>query len=319
LPNEHVAEVQRARLLAGAVSAVDEVGYARTTVAEITSRARVSRRTFYELFLNREECLVAVFEGTVERIRSRLARAELAGLPWRERVRSGLSVILAFLDDEPGLARVCVVQSARGGQRVLERREQLFRELTVVVDEGRLQAVRGRYSPPLMAEGLVGAALSIVYARLLRGEHEPLTGLTSELTGLIVLPYLGPAAAPRDDLPLAPASRVERSARSNTALVDLEIDPLRDIPMRLTYRTMRVLEVLAEHPGLSNRRVGERAGIPDQGQISKLLARLERIGLLNNTGQGHVKGEANAWRLTARGKQVTQTIRAHAGNNREVA
>ena len=54
-------------------------------------------------------------------------------------------------------------------------------------------------------------------------------------------------------------------------------------------------------PGISNRVVAERAGVTDQGQISKLLARLERLGLAFNSGNGHAKGEANAWTLTAAG------------------
>src|ERR1700691_406433 len=57
LSYEQVAEIQRSRLLAVAVRAIEELGYTRATVAHITRRARVSRRTFYELFANREECL----------------------------------------------------------------------------------------------------------------------------------------------------------------------------------------------------------------------------------------------------------------------
>jgi DNA-binding PadR family transcriptional regulator len=89
--------------------------------------------------------------------------------------------------------------------------------------------------------------------------------------------------------------------------------------MRLTYRTVCVLEAAAECPGASNRVVGDHAGISDQGQISKLLARLERLGLLQNTGKHRPKGEANEWRLTSKGVRVTETIRAHAGNDRQVA
>ena len=55
-------------------------------------------------------------------------------------------------------------------------------------------------------------------------------------------------------------------------------DPLRDVPMRMTYRTALVLEQVAGYPGASNRVIGEGAGIPDQGQVSKLLARLEGLG-----------------------------------------
>ena len=78
--------------------------------------------------------------------------------------------------------------------------------------------------------------------------------------------------------------------------------------MRLTYRTARVLQAAVEHPGASNRLIGEQADIHDQGQISKLLSRLERIGLLANTSEGHTKGEPNAWRLTPLGQRVAQQL-----------
>jgi len=79
--------------------------------------------------------------------------------------------------------------------------------------------------------------------------------------------------------------------------------------MRLTYRTVRVLMAIADHLDASNRLIAEASGISDQGQISKLLARLESLGLARNTGQGHPKGAPNAWRLTARGEEVEGAIR----------
>jgi AcrR family transcriptional regulator/DNA-binding MarR family transcriptional regulator len=311
-----VTEIQRSRLLSAAVRAVEELGYTQATVAHITRRARVSRRTFYDLFANREECMAALLESVVSDISEEVAGAGLAGLSWRERMRGGLAAILAFLDREPTLARVCVVQSARGGQGVLERREEILGRLAAAVDEGRSESARGAECPPLTAEGLVGAGFSIVYTRLLRGEPQQLTGLLGELTGMIVLPYLGAAAARREQALSAPAP-AGPAARVAAANARARRDPLEDIPMRLTYRTARVLDVIAEQPGVSNREAGQRAGILDQGQISKLLARLERLALIENGSEGHTKGEPNAWRLTVTGREVAQSIRGHARHEGE--
>jgi AcrR family transcriptional regulator len=313
-----LTEIQRSRLIAGAVGAIEELGYARTTVGHITRRASVSRRTFYELFANREECLAAVLEDLVGLIGLELAAADLDGLRWGERVRRGLWVILSFFDREPALARVCVVQALRGGPRVLERREEILAGLAAVVDEGRGEGARGGECTPLTAEGLVGAAFAIVYARLLRGERRPLVGLLGELMGMIVLPYLGPAAARREQARPVPAPR--RAARSESARgAQGAGDPLRGVPVRLTYRTARVLEGVAEQPGASNRMVGDYAGVMDPGQISKLLARLERVGLLANTGLGHSRGEPNAWTLTPKGELLARSIRVRAPHEREAA
>lgn len=318
VPYPQVAEIQRSRLLAAAVRAVEELGYTQATVAHITRRARVSRRTFYELFSNREECLIAALESAIEGIRLEIDAAGLDGLPWRERVRGGLCVILSFFDREPVLARVCVVQALRGSQAVLERREQILAGLAVIVDEGRLEGGRGGECPPLTAEGLVGAAFSLVYARLLRRDSEPLVGLMGDLMGMIVLPYMGPATARKEQSQAAPTRAAEPTVKAPRA-AKAQGDPLAGIPMRLTYRTVRVLEVIAMQPGVSNRGVGEQAGVSDQGQISKLLARLQRLGLASNTGEGHTKGEPNAWTLTPTGRRIAQTIQLHTHDHKEAA
>jgi AcrR family transcriptional regulator len=306
-------EIQRERLLAAAVHAVDELGYSDTTVGDITSRARVSRRTFYEIFPDREACLAAVLEDVLALIVAELDAAGPQELAWRERVRNGLWTILSFLDREPVLARVCVVQALRGGPRILERREEILARLAAVVDEGRLLSARGSRCTPLTAEGLVGAAFAIVYARLLKGERRPLTGLLGELMGMIVLPYQGAAAAGREQVRPAPSPST-RTARRGRGLAAESVtdrlgvtDPLGGVEMRLTYRTARVLEGIAEHPGVSNREAGDYAGISDPGQVSKLLARLERLGLLTN-GSARAKGEPNVWALTAVGDLVARRL-----------
>jgi hypothetical protein len=81
--------------------------------------------------------------------------------------------------------------------------------------------------------------------------------------------------------------------------------------MRLTYRTVRVLRAIAAQPSASNREVSLAAGISDQGQISKLLARLQKRGLIANAGRagnGFTRGEANAWTLTDTGQWLADSV-----------
>jgi AcrR family transcriptional regulator len=302
--------MQRARLLGAAVPVVDELGWSGVTVADIAARARVSRRTFYDLFANREDCLLAVLDDAIGCVESDLAGASLGEVAWVERVRVGLWGVLCFLDRDPVLARVCVVQSARGSRRVLEAREEILARLAGVLEEGRPEGGRVIQAPPLTAEGLVGAALAILYKRLLNGERAQLTALHGDLMGMIVLPYLGSAAAARERK-RRPPQAVEHPARAASRRRRVSVreeDPLSEVPMRLTYRTARVLQTAARHPGVSNRLIGDGAGITDQGQVSKLLARLHRLGLLTNTGEGQARGERNAWKLTPLGQRVIEQL-----------
>ena len=129
--------------------------------------------------------------------------------------------------------------------------------------------------------------------------------LLGSLMNMVVLPYLGARAASRE------LSRAAPRLPSNDAVPGRprDWDPLESLNMRLTYRTVRVLVVIGERPGASNREIAERSGITDQGQISKLLTRLGRLDLIGNTGEGHEKGGSNAWRLTPRGERVERATR----------
>jgi DNA-binding MarR family transcriptional regulator len=80
---------------------------------------------------------------------------------------------------------------------------------------------------------------------------------------------------------------------------------------RLTHRTVRALDAIREQPGVNNRTVAEESGITDQGQVSKLLSRLERLALIENRGLGQSRGASNAWHITTRGFELVRAINVH--------
>ncbi len=242
-----------------------EEGAQNATVARVVARSGVSRRTFYDLFEDREDCFLAAFEDALGRVAERAIPAYAGGRPWQGRVRAALLAILAFLEEEPDLGRLLVVESLTAGPRAVQRRAELVEILVNVVREGeddtKGKGRPGFGQPALSAEGVVGAVLSVIHARLQRGETDWLTSLINPLMGMIVLPYLGPAAARRESERPAPQPLPRPQPRRG--------DPLRDLDMRLTYRTMRVLTAIAANPGASNRQIADAAGVADQGQISE--------------------------------------------------
>jgi AcrR family transcriptional regulator len=300
LARGQVTEIQRRRMLAAAVETIEEVGYARMTVAQVIARARVSRKTFYDVFSDREDCFLAAFDHALEQARALVIAAYEPEQGWREGIRSALASLLVFMDDEPGLARLYMVEALGAGGRALDRRAKVLEELAAVIDQGRFVTNGTREPPEVTAEGVVGAIFAVLHARLLDGGQEPLTDLLGSLMSMIVLPYLGGRAASRELT--RPALAVRRDRRSQ--VVRRRSDPLAGLKIRLTYRTVRVLMVIAAHPGASNREVAEGSDIVDQGQISKLLTRLARLDLIENRGDGQERGAANAWHLTSRGAQV---------------
>src|ERR1700694_567157 len=120
LPRGQVTEIQRSRMLAAAIEAVEEVGYSRMTVAQVIGRARVSRKTFYDVFADREDCFLAAFDETLERIRELVSDAYGQEAGWRDGIRSALARLLIFMDEEPATARLCVIEALGAGERVLE-------------------------------------------------------------------------------------------------------------------------------------------------------------------------------------------------------
>lgn len=328
-----LAGMQRSRVLAAAVAAVAEHGYEGANVAVISALAGVSRRTFYEIFDNREQCIAAVLVDVETRIAQRLATAELTGSTWRERMRQGLWLALCQFDSEPALARVCLVESAYAGGLVREERERILARVAAIVDQGRGEAGRSGAVSALAGEATVGAILSVLQSRIGPRPLErsgpssigwvSLRGLFGELMALVVLPYLGAAVARRERAGAPPAGAGRRREERVVAGRGGS-DVLAGLPIRLTYRTAMVLRAVAElgvsGTSPSNREIAEYAGIRDAGQASKLLTRLERHRLLANTAAGaNGLGERNAWVLTAEGERLARTIGAYANGQGQAA
>jgi AcrR family transcriptional regulator len=301
---EQLSEIQRARILAAMVDVAAGRGVGNVTVAHVVGRSGVSRRTFYELFEDREDCLLAACEDALERIAVVVLPAYDAPARWQEKLRAGLAALLRFLEFDRGRGCLLIVGTPGAGPKVLDRRRRVLAQIIAIVDRGRAEVRQGDGPPPLTAEGIVGGVLSLIHARMVEDDDASLIELLGPLMSMLVLPYLGAAAA-RSELaqPVPPAANGFRSAPG---------DPLRDLGMRLTYRTIRVLLAVGELAGQgsdpSNRQVGDAAGIRDQGQISKLLSRLEHLGLIHNGSEPHVKGEPNAWTLTTRGHEVREAL-----------
>ncbi|MEA2200358.1 MAG: hypothetical protein QOI89_954 [Solirubrobacteraceae bacterium] len=306
---DHVRDAQRTRILTAMVHVADEHGVRSASVARVVKRAGVSRPTFYILYRGLDDCLLAAIEQTVHTALIRANAAYAAHDTWAGSVRAGLHALLAFFDEQPALARLCVLDAPAGHAATLARRRDVLDQLAGVIDRGRRER-RAADPSPLTAEGVVGGALGVIHTRLLNPDPEPLIGLLNPLMSMIVLPYLGPRAARRELTRPVPAPAPPPAEREHPN------QPLEGLEMRLTYRTLMVLGVVAEQPGLGNNQVSRRAGIRDQGQISKMLARLAHLGLMENTGKGQRAGGSNAWRLTAKGAQLERTFRREAGSGR---
>jgi AcrR family transcriptional regulator/DNA-binding MarR family transcriptional regulator len=314
----YVSELQRTRLLEAAFAVIAEQGYRRMAVRKVSERAGVSSKTFYDLFTDREDCFLAAFDHAVDELATVARPAYEAESDWAASIRAGLAALLYFLDGEPALRRLVFVEALGAGPRVLERRAQVLEALEQIVDKGRTDMKDASELPPLTAEGVVSATFGVIHARLSQPHPEPLSALLNALMATIVLPYRGRRAAAQE---LAhPVSKAGPRTLPAEGLHRRPADKSRfsgpagrtsGSRAGLTVRTYAVLAAVSEHPGVSNREVSDLVRVSDQGQISRLMMRLQEQGLVENTG-GQTQGVAKAWRLTSRGEELVHANRPEA-------
>lgn len=185
LTRREVAAAQRERLVRALGEAMVENGYARTSVADVLRRARVSRETFYELFDSKEDCFLSAFEDANVRMLAAVA-AGTGGATARspvERVDAFLREYLELLAADPAHARIYLIEVYAAGPDATSRRIELQQQLADAV-----AAAFGARSPEarFSIDASIAAVSALVTARLAVGDlvgvralHGPLLGFLS--------------------------------------------------------------------------------------------------------------------------------------------
>ena len=108
---------QRDRLVAAMGELTAEVGSAATGVHHVCQRAGISRRTFYDLYADRDACFVDAHQEAFGRLVGHVAEAVAdAGPEWEDRAVATTQALLGAWDADRVLAHLCLVSSV-GGQR----------------------------------------------------------------------------------------------------------------------------------------------------------------------------------------------------------
>src|ERR1700684_2082032 len=124
--HSQVAELQRARMLTAMLQEISERGAANVSVGHVVARSGVSRRTFYEIFTDREDCFLAAFDDSLQRLAAVVIPAYETPGPWRSKMRSALIALLKCLDDDPSIGRLLIVESLAAGSKALGRRQRVL-------------------------------------------------------------------------------------------------------------------------------------------------------------------------------------------------
>jgi AcrR family transcriptional regulator len=100
--DETASSITRARIFEAMARAVAERGYAKTSVAYVVGAGRISRRTFYAYFQDKEHCFVEMYRTGFENGLAQIDAAvrALEEPDWRTRLCVSLETYLESPDAE---------------------------------------------------------------------------------------------------------------------------------------------------------------------------------------------------------------------------
>jgi AcrR family transcriptional regulator/DNA-binding MarR family transcriptional regulator len=289
------AATQRDRLVVATGQLVAEVGSPAIGVHHICQRAGVSRRTFYDLYADRDACFVDAHQEAFGRLVGHVeAAVREAGSEWEDRAVAVTQALLSAWDADRVLAHLCLVAAVGGnGETVALRRTAIAQIAALLADAPAQPLAAG----PVLA-GAIGSVWELAFSRL---TEEPDSSI-AELAGTAIYLMLTPFAGRRQAAARA-AGRGGGAAyvtRWTPTVVGGDDEP----GLLVTELTGQTLRYLSRHPGAANIDIARAVDVRHESQISRHLSRLERAGMVSRRKEGRT----NAWVLTARGEEAARTL-----------
>jgi AcrR family transcriptional regulator len=173
--------VARSRLLAAMAQRAAINGFLDVTVDDVIIAARASRRTFYEHFANREECLLAAYDAVRDDTMRIVAEAGPALEP-------ALTALLRYFAAWPAHARVLCIDILAAGPAGLARHEATMAMLAAEIvryEEPTERRAPGALRSDDVAHAVLGAVHRIVQRRLIDGRHASLPRLAPAICTLL--------------------------------------------------------------------------------------------------------------------------------------
>ncbi|WP_097460617.1 TetR/AcrR family transcriptional regulator [Mangrovitalea sediminis] len=149
----------RQRLLAGLADTLAHKAYRDITLADLAASARVSRRTFYEHFANKDACLLALCEDTSRDMMQVILHASAPEQAWPALVRDITRAYLTAIQAKPALMKALYIELASLGETGLAVRRRVAEQFAGFLQQ---QVERQRLSGVALQELGQPLALAIV-------------------------------------------------------------------------------------------------------------------------------------------------------------
>jgi AcrR family transcriptional regulator len=181
----------RERIIAALGAVIARDGYNGSKIHDIAKEARVSLRTFYLHFPNKEALFLVLHERVVAAVVATVDRAVSFDQPWRDAMAQGFETYFRILTAEPKLTTAIILELTTLSDESFEAREyarEQFTQLLVeLVERGRAANpdVPSRALAPLMARSVLGGILELVTGRIVLGDVDRLPELVETSTDLL--------------------------------------------------------------------------------------------------------------------------------------
>jgi AcrR family transcriptional regulator len=178
------------RLTEGLAASIAEKGYAATTIADIVRHARVSKRTFYEHFADKESCFLALYAETSDELLALIgSAADGTGGPWDARLEATTRAYFERVAEEPELIRAALLEIQAAGPRARVLRREVQRRYAEQLRAFSLAAESEedgiRALTPVLATAVVGGLDELMLEAVEAGHAERMGELADAATELI--------------------------------------------------------------------------------------------------------------------------------------
>ncbi|HUB74444.1 MAG TPA: TetR/AcrR family transcriptional regulator [Solirubrobacteraceae bacterium] len=161
--------------------AAERGGYGAVTVSKVVARARVSPRSFYEHFKDKDECFLATYDAIALRSARRIGDAQVGMRDWRQRLALAFRTWTNGIAGQPKMARLALIEAFAGGPAALARMRRAEEMFEAMIACSFARAPDRLAVPPLLVKGIVAGVHRVARARLLAGRASELPDLAEEL------------------------------------------------------------------------------------------------------------------------------------------
>ncbi len=191
ISGEEVAENHRLRILYAAARMAEQKGYIATTVADISTLARVDGHVFYRLFKDKQDAFLSAHELGFQQVMDVTSKAFFAGETWPARSWEAGRALTQLLEENPLVAHVGFVEAYSVGPAAIQRIEDSHIAFTFFLQEGLVYGSQPNPPSRLAMEAIIGCIFEIVYLQASDPGSPRVAAMLPHIAHLWLAPFLG--------------------------------------------------------------------------------------------------------------------------------